>query len=89
MDAGLPLFVTEWGASHADGGTPDNPELCLEEAQLWHDFMNANKVSWAAWKLDDCVDVTCYFKPGTTIGGAWPDDRLNGHGSFVRDRMRE
>jgi len=36
------LFVTEWGATDSDGGTPANPELCLDEAQLWHNWMNSN-----------------------------------------------
>ncbi len=87
---GLPLFVTEWGATHADGGTPDNPGVCLEEAQAWHDWMNEHAISWAAWKWDNCQDASCYFaEEGADLAGNWSDDVLNGHGSFVRDRMRE
>jgi endoglucanase len=84
---GLPIFVTEWGATNADGGTTGS--LCLEEAQNWHDWMNGHNISWTAWKLDDCTDLSCYFKPGTKPAGDWSDDDLNGHGPFVRDRMRE
>jgi endoglucanase len=88
---GLPLFVTEWGATNADGGTTKNPQLCLDEAQLWHDWMRDNKISWAAWKWDRCVDKTCYFNSTMTIPttGPWTDDMLSGHTPFVRDRMRE
>jgi endoglucanase len=88
---GLPLFVTEWGATNADGGTPKNPALCLEEAQAWHDFMNTNKISWAAWKWDECVDKSCFFNPTADVSttGPWTDEMLNGHAPFVRDRMRE
>lgn len=89
LAAGLPLFVTEWGATHADGGTPDNPDLCLDEAQVWHDWMNEAQISWAAWKLDDCVDMTCYFKGGTQAKGSYTDDELHGHAMFVRDRMQD
>lgn len=84
---GLPMFVTEWGATNADGGTTG--ALCLEEAQQWHDWMNERKISWSAWKLDDCIDLSCYFKPGTKVTGGWSDEDLNGHAFFVRDRMRE
>lgn len=84
---GLPIFVTEWGATHADGGVTG--ELCLEEAQRWTDWMKTNGISWAAWKLDDCADLSCYFKPRTPTKGNWTDDQLNGHAPFVRDRMRE
>lgn len=91
LKKGLPIFVTEWGATHADGGTTKNPNLCLEEAQLWHDWMNENSISWAAWKWDRCVDKTCYFNPEMVIRttGPWTDEMLNGHATFVRDRMRE
>jgi endoglucanase len=84
---GLPIFVTEWGATNADGGKTGT--LCLDEAQNWHNWMNERKISWAAWKLDDCTDLSCYFVPGTPITGNWTDEQLNGHAPFVRDRMRE
>jgi endoglucanase len=89
LAAGLALFVTEWGATHSDGGTPANPMLCLDEAQRWTDWMNGHLISWTAWKLDDCVDQTCYFVPGASTAGNWADSALNGHAPFVRDRMRE
>jgi endoglucanase len=88
---GLPIFVTEWGATDADGGTARHPDLCLDEAQRWHDWMNGHKISWAAWKFDQCADQTCYFSPNATVSttGNWGDDVLNGHTAFVRDRMKE
>jgi endoglucanase len=91
LDKGLPLFVTEWGATNADGGTARNPDLCLDEAQLWHDWMNSNRISWAAWKFDRCADKTCYFASTATVPttGGWTDAMLSGHTPFVRDRMRE
>ena len=87
INRGLALFVTEWAATNADGGTTGS--LCLDEAQLWHDWMNKNGISWAAWKLDRCTDLSCYFKAGALVTGGWTDAQLNGHGPFVRDRMRE
>jgi hypothetical protein len=84
---GLALFVTEWGATHADGGL--DGRVCLDEAQRWHDWMNANGIGWAAWKLDDCSDSSCILRPGAPAGGGWTDTWLHGHGPFVRDRMRQ
>jgi endoglucanase len=91
MSLGAALFVTEWGATDSEGGTPANPTLCLDEAQRWHDWMNSNVISWAAWKLDRCVDTTCYFNPNVMVptSGGWTDAMLYGHGKFVRDRMKE
>ena len=86
LSRGLPLFVTEWGATHADGGT--DGRVCLSEGQRWHDWMNANGIGWAAWKLDGCSDSSCILRRGAPANGGWTDSWLQGHGPFVRDRMR-
>ncbi|HTV22325.1 MAG TPA: glycoside hydrolase family 5 protein [Polyangiaceae bacterium] len=86
---GLPIFVTEWGATTANGGTDPNGQVCAEEAQLWHDFMNQESISWTAWKLDDCTDLSCLLRTAAPRTGGWTDEWLNGHGPFVRDRMME
>jgi endoglucanase len=85
----LAIFVTEWGATAANGGTDPNGEVCQDEAQRWHDFMNQEGISWAAWKLDDCRDLSCLLRPSAPRIGGWTDEWLNGHGPFVRDRMLE
>lgn len=88
MYNGAALFVTEWGATHADGGL--DGEVCLDEAQAWTDWMGELGISWTAWKLDNCTDSSCYFGPeGASLAGGWTDADLHGHGPFVRDRMRE
>jgi endoglucanase len=91
IDQGLALFVTEWGATTANGGTIVNGvvgEVCTEEATLWHDFMDQNGISWTAWKLDDCTDLSCLFRAQAPRDGGWTDEWLNGHAPFVRDRMQ-
>jgi endoglucanase len=88
IDAGQAVFVTEWGATTADGGLPQNGAmLCLEEAQAWHDWMAAEQISWTAWKLDACADASCFFQTGASFSGGWTADQLQGHGPFVVDRL--
>jgi endoglucanase len=88
LDAGHAVFVTEWGATTADGGLPDTgATLCLDDAQAWHDWMGAEGVSWAAWKLDACLDASCLFKSGAPLTGGWTREHLQGHGPFVVDRL--
>jgi endoglucanase len=87
MAAGAAVFVTEWGATHADGGL--DGIVCENEAQSWHEWMNGNKVSWTAWKLDGCTDSSCLFRAGTPIDGGWTDEWLQGHGAFVRAKLLE
>jgi endoglucanase len=86
-DAGLPLFVTEWGATPADGGAR-NPIVCEADAQVWHDWMDERGISWAAWKLDGCRDSSCFFTSRTApVTGGWTNELLNGHARFVVERL--
>ena len=82
------IFVTEWGATNADGGL--DGVVCLDEAQRWDDWLNLHKISWSAWKLDGCdPDSSCLLQPGAPTEGGWTNDFLHGHGLFVRGRMQE
>jgi endoglucanase len=83
--AGAALFVTEWGASHADGGL--DGRICQPEAQAWIDWMKANNISWTAWKLDVGTDTTNLLSPGAPVTGGW-NNYLRGHGPFVVANMR-
>ncbi|TQJ23105.1 endoglucanase [Micromonospora sp. A202] len=83
--AGLALFVTEWGASHADGGL--DGRSCLPEAQSWIDWMKTNGISWTAWKLDVGTDTTNLLSPGAPVTGGW-NNYLHGHAPFVVTNMR-
>ncbi|MGC4093482.1 MAG: glycoside hydrolase family 5 protein [Polyangiaceae bacterium] len=83
---GLPMFVTEWGATDADGGV--DGLVCEAEARTWHDFLDANLISWTAWKLDGCSDSSCMFKDrAAPVDGGWTAAMLNGHAPIVIDEM--
>jgi hypothetical protein len=83
--AGLALFVTEWGASHADGGT--DGRVCAPEAQTWLNWMRANGISWTAWKLSTGTDSTNLLASGAPVTGGW-NNYLHGHASLVVQNMR-
>lgn len=86
-DAGLALFVTEWGATPADGGAA-NPIVCAEAAQDWHDWMDERSIGSAAWKFDTCDDSSCFFsRPDAPIDGGWTDEWLTDHAKFIRARL--
>lgn len=92
LNAGLPLFVTEWGATHANGGEYPETSLCTAEADSWHAWMDANGVGWAAWKLDDCdgqtyPDVSCLLANNAPLVGGWTSEYLNGHASYVISKL--
>lgn len=88
LTRGVALFITEWGASNADGGL--DGKLCLDEANTWITWAATKRISWAAWKLDNCTpDSTCLLVPGAPVNGGWTSEFLRGHAPFVRDALRQ
>ena len=46
---GLAVFVSEWGASRADG----SGGVFTQESETWLNFLHQNGISWASWSLCD------------------------------------
>ena len=78
-DCGLPVFVTEWGTSAADG----NGGVFLEEAQRWTDFMRERNISWANWSLCDKSESSAALRSGADVNDGISADELTESGSFV------
>lgn len=78
-DCGLPVFVSEWGTSAADG----NGGIYLDEAQKWIDFMNERGISWANWSLCDKNESSAALKGGANADDGISDDELSDSGKFV------
>ncbi|MBO4897624.1 MAG: cellulase family glycosylhydrolase [Clostridia bacterium] len=78
-DCGLPVFVTEWGTSAADG----NGGVYLSEAQKWIDFMRERNISWANWSLCDKNESSAAIKSGADISDGISDSELTDSGKFV------
>ena len=75
---GLPLFITEFGATPADGGVvrSNDPYVCEDEANSWFAWMSQHNISGASWKLDQCTDTSCILKASAPVDGPWTDDVL-------------
>lgn len=88
LNSGAALFVTEWGSTHSDGGTASNPGVCLESADLWHEFLDTNFIGSTAWKLSNDGDSSAILLPGAAKPGGWTDDNLSEHGRYVRSILQ-
>jgi endoglucanase len=78
LSMGLPLFVTEFGATPADGGvvkSGDN-DVCEPETNVWFAWMAQNNISGASWKLDQCTDSSCILTADAPVDGPWTDNYL-------------
>lgn len=57
MDAGIPVFASEWGTVNASGdGDPNQGE-----SQSWVNWMNQNGVSWANWSASAINEKSAAF----------------------------
>jgi len=78
LAAGAALFVTEFGATFADGGyAPNHDYVCEDEANLWFAWMAKYNLSGVSWKLDVCGDTSCLLNNKAAIDGPWTDDKLS------------
>lgn len=82
-NAGLAVFVSEWGTSRADG----NGGVYLAESGEWLDFLDARGISWASWSLCDKNETSAALRPGTPSDRAWTEDDLTESGGFVFARF--
>jgi len=78
----MPLFITEYGTTHADGGC--SPEASYNEkdcpvshynthnaarSDAWHAFMDSRKISSVAWNINDKYEGSAFFGTVPILGG--------------------
>jgi hypothetical protein len=85
LGKGLPVFVSEWGASDCYGGT--DGQVYLSEAQTWLDWIDSHNVSWINWNFSNKGEASAALLPGISIGGPWADDDLTESGNFIKNKI--
>jgi len=63
MNAGLPVFISEYGTTNSDGGQPGNNfnSHHAEHADEWLAFMDEKKISSCAWHVNDKYEGSAFF----------------------------
>ncbi len=84
LDAGLALFVTEWGTVNANGDGP----VATEEVDTWFKFLRDNCLSNANWSVSDKKEGASIFKPGVSVTGPVTDQDLTPSALIARDLVR-
>jgi len=84
MEAGLPLFVTEWGVGESNGdGVFDR-----QKTDSWVEWMEKHELSWANWNITDKDETTALLTPGAPADGKWKQSDLSENGQYMRDLLR-
>ncbi|MCL1956304.1 MAG: cellulase family glycosylhydrolase [Fibromonadales bacterium] len=97
LNAGLPIFVTEWGTTHSDGGQSDKNHYDTHnptEADKWFAFMDQNKISSAAWEVNDKYAGSAFFGIQDAAKKfdmqSWADKtKMTQEGQYVFNKLNE
>ena len=84
IDAGLPLFVTEWGTVNANG----DGDIDLQESMRWLIFIKNNQLSHLTWSISNKVEGASMIKPEASVWGDWTENDLTANGIFLREIFR-
>ncbi len=83
QEAGLAVFVSEWGTSRADG----SGGVFEDASKVWLDFLDERGISWCNWSLCDKGETSAALKPGTSPEREWSEEDLSQSGKFVFSRF--
>ena len=85
IDAGLPLFVTEFGISDASG----NGNLDEQEGNIWIDFLNKNNISWVCWNLSNKNESSSLISSSTNKITGWDNSELSDEGRWLLKALKK
>lgn len=83
LESGLPIIISEWGTSAADGSGGVFPKETLN----WIEFLEEKNISWLNWSLCNKNETSAALKPSTSFDGKWTDEDLSESGKLVKESM--
>ncbi|GBU24849.1 endoglucanase [Fibrobacteria bacterium R8-3-H12] len=98
LNAGKPVFVTEYGTTNADGGDPNANNYNTHDTQssnAWHTFMDNNKISSCAWSVNDKYEGSSFFGTSRTnkldlnTWNSWDNTSyMTASGQYIFNKLR-
>jgi len=84
IDAGLAIFVTEWGTINANG----DGDVAENSVKTWFEFLSKNCLSNANWAVSNKAEGASIFKPDTSQTSGWNDQNLSPSGKLVKQLVK-
>ncbi len=78
LDAGLPIFVSEFGICDASG----TGSLNKKQGQKWLTFLDQNKISYVAWNLSNKDESSALIQSSCTKVTGWKKKELSAFGKW-------
>lgn len=83
IQAGLPIFVTEYGICDASG----SGNIDRTEADKWISLMDLYDISYVAWNLSNKNETSAIIKSSCTKTSNFTDDDLSQWGRWLHDML--
>ncbi len=84
INAGLPVFVTEFGVGSADGnGTMDK-----DFSNKWIALLNKNKTSYCMWNISNKAETSSIIKPEVTKTSGFTKSDLTDSGKWILNKLK-
>ena len=81
LDNNIPIFLSEFGVSAADG----NGGVYLEEADKWFNFIKENNLSYVNWSLSDKNESSALLLPNNKEVN---DNTLSESGKYIKNKIK-
>ncbi len=85
IEAGLPVFVSEYGICDASG----SGAIDYAQAEKWIETMNTYGVSYVAWNLANKDETSSILKSSCTKTSGFTDEDLSESGKWVYEMLRK
>ena len=85
LDKGIGLFVTEFGITSSNGDLP----LDVEEADIWIDFLEENKISYVMWQFSKVGEASAVLKFDVLKTKEFTRDDFKTAGTWLIDKIAE
>lgn len=82
---GIPIFISESGATEASGDGKLDPE----SEELWIQMCERLGISWVCWSISDKNESCSMLLPRATATGPWPDDVIKEYGKLVKGLLKK
>lgn len=82
---GIPIFISESGATEASGDGKLDPE----SEEQWIQMCERLGISWVCWSISDKNESCSMLLPRATATGPWPDDVIKEYGKLVKGLLKK
>ncbi len=84
LNAGTPIFCTEFGICHSSG----NGGFNLAEANAWIDYFEEKGISYSCWSLCNKNESAAMISPTCTKKSGWTNEDLGTTGAWLINTYR-